>query len=77
MTKGEFKTIDQVWDAIESGQEVFWSNESYHLTVEDAQDYNPDFTKRNGKVLRVTCISNYFGSLLCENELSNLFIKVV
>lgn len=77
-----FKTIEQVWDAIDRGETVYWSNKSYALTIEDSelawrkkQGFKIPFSNRNGKCLRVTCTSNYFGSLLEPKELSNLFTE--
>lgn len=74
-----YNNITEIWDAIDKGSEVFWGNDSYHITVEDCYPDNEyqknHFTNRHGKVLRVTCISNYFGSLLTPDEIPNLFSK--
>lgn len=71
----EFKTIKDVWTAIDQGKEVFWGNTSYHITIEDAYPTYKGPALRGGKILRVTCISNYFGSALCESEVTSLFTK--
>lgn len=39
------------------------------------QRFEVPFSNRDGKSLRVTCVSNYFGSLLSEADLNQLFIK--
>lgn len=70
----QFKTIEQVWNAIEQGQTVYWVNESYKLTIETALLEN-HFSNKNGKCLRVTYISNWFGSILDKSELPKLFTK--
>jgi hypothetical protein len=70
-----FNTFDDVWNALDAGQTVYWYNTSYKITIEPCQKTTNRETERNGKVLRVTCVSNYFGSLLKECELSNLFIE--
>lgn len=70
-----YKTIEQVWNDIEKGIEIFWGNESYHLTLVPSGPNNTQYTNKNGQLLRVTCISNYFGSLLNESELNALFSK--
>lgn len=81
-----FKNIKQVWAAIDAGKTVCWVNDSYILTVEDNNAEMQNWRERNGfqripfsgrgdKTLRVTCAANYFGSLLQESELSNLYIK--
>lgn len=70
------KTIQEVWQAIMNGKPVYWHHEGYRITLVDARgDYQEKhFTYRNGFVLRVTCTSNWFGSLLEESELGNLFV---
>lgn len=75
MKQGEFKIVAQVWAALDRGEEVFWQNNLYHITVEDWHPRNSDYTKRKGKCLRVTCKSNYFGSLLYPEEIKNLFTE--
>jgi hypothetical protein len=77
-----FKTIDQVWNALDQGLTVCWASKAYEITIESSeiewrqrQNFAIPFSNRDGKCLRVTCVSNWFGSLLCENELSNLFLK--
>lgn len=79
---GQFKSLDQVWAAIDAGKTVYWSNKAYALTVEDSmlqwrQDngFEVPFSNRDGKCLRVTRISNYFGSLLLEFEIKKLFTE--
>jgi hypothetical protein len=80
MTK--FKNLNEVWAAIDSGKTVYYGSEGYKLTVEDTgvewykrQGLDIPFTNRDGKCLRATCIENWFGSLLLENEIGKLFIK--
>ena len=75
-----FKDINEVWNAIESGQDVYWSNQSYKLTIEpvnrewrQAQGFAIPFSAKGEFCLRVTCISNWFGSLLLEDEIKALF----
>lgn len=81
--RNQFNTISEVWEAINQGKTVYWSNKAYKLTIEDNNAFPAEFVARMGwdkhftmqdnKLLRVTCISNWFGSLLTENELSKLF----
>lgn len=81
--KNQFKTIEQVWTALDQGQTVYWSSKAYKLTIEDArigtiecrEYWLNHHTFRNGKVLRKTCISNWFGSLLDANDLNRLFTE--
>lgn len=78
-----FKTIQDVWSAVDKGLPVYWSNDAYQLTIEDAKVGTSEcreywlnhFTFRDGKLLRVTCTSNWFGSLLNESDLSRLYTK--
>lgn len=69
-----FNSINQVWDAIGQGKTVYWVNTSYALTVEPHFDQiSPKAFIRDNKFLRVTCTSNYFGSILIEKEINQLF----
>lgn len=78
----QFKSIDEVWSALDAGQTVYWGNESYKVYIEP--DYLPQvtavhkgrkFSARNGQLLSVRCISNYFGSIITPQCLGNLFTK--
>lgn len=80
INKSEFKTIAQVWEAIDIGITVYWANESYELTIEPmnleyrlSQGWAPLFSARGDKSLRVTCMNNWFGCTLIECQLSELF----
>jgi len=79
---GQFKSLKQVWAAIDAGKTIYWTNKAYALTVEDSmlqwrqeQGFKVPFSNRDGKCLRVTCVSNYFGSLLLESDIKKLFTK--
>ena len=82
MNNGEIKTVEQVWDLIDQGKTVYWNSEAYKVYVE----YNPQSSPyhnsearrpvtKDESMLTVRCISNYFGSVLNLNELSQLFTK--
>lgn len=63
-------TIEKIWKAIEQGKTVIWSSEAYevHPVLSNGTKYSKPSEK--GKyALRVTCISNWFGSLLHEEEI--------
>jgi hypothetical protein len=72
-------TIEQIWENVLQNKEVNWSNSSYKITKEPIYDDNQyqlnHFTRRGKFVLRVTCKSNYFGSLLEKTDLNNCFIR--
>lgn len=69
--------IEEIHEALESGKTVNWGNSLYELHYVDASEENkyakPTF--KNGKAIRITCITNYFGSLLSESEFNKCFIK--
>ncbi len=76
----QFKTIEDVWAAVDKGETVYWSNTAYKVYVEP--DNSPETTKiyaprkyveRNGKLLSIRCIENYFGGIIGRDELSKLF----
>lgn len=61
----KYKTIEQVWAAIDAGKTVYWSNTSYKLTIEETNHewrkrcgFETPYSNRDDKCLRVTCISN-------------------
>jgi hypothetical protein len=70
-------TIQEIHEALESGKTVNWVNGLYELHYVNASEENeyakPTF--KNGKAIRVTCVTNYFGSLLREEEFHKCFIK--
>jgi hypothetical protein len=74
--------IEQVWEAVESGKTVYWHNKSYKVYIQEVTQNSfvteyqtKHHTFKNGKVLSVRCISNYFGGLMDEKELSSLFVE--
>jgi hypothetical protein len=72
----QFKTISEVWAAIDSGKPVYWGNKGYRvLPVDHDNENSPTFTLKNGKLLRVTFTANWFGSLLQPSELGQLFTE--
>lgn len=78
----QFHNIEQVWKAIDESKTIYWANKAYKLTVESSaldwrqeNGYSIPFSNKDGLCLRVTCISNYFGSLLCEDDLGSLFVE--
>lgn len=73
MLMRRFENLEEVWRAVESGQEVFCENLAYHITVESDFPQANKWTLRDGKLLRVTCKSNYFGALLTQEQIRDLF----
>ena len=71
------RSIKDVWDNIMAGRTVYWGNEAYRITLIDAiGDYQANHcTSKNGLVLRVTCTSNWFGSLLEPAQLKDCYTK--
>jgi hypothetical protein len=80
--KSQFKNVDQVWEAINQGETVYWKNKAYKIYVEENSKngffYSSEarqFSTRNEQMLSVRCIENYFGSVLSPNEISELFVE--
>lgn len=78
----QFRTIAEVWEAVDAGKRVYWSNDAYALTVEpvnrewrERNGFEIPFSAKGAVCLRVTCLSNWFGSLLIETELGALYTK--
>lgn len=79
--KYEFKTIQDVWAAVDAGLTVYWTSTSNKVfvvdNVGDEKQKNVPcrlYSARNGKILDVRCISNYFGSVISPEFLSGLFV---
>lgn len=71
-------TVTEIWKALLDGKRVEWVHSGYSIKIIDAYPNNEyqkqHFTNRNGKLLRVTCDANWFGSLLEESELNNCYV---
>lgn len=71
----KYKSLDEIRTDLDKGIEIFWSNESYHLHYVEAREHSTPFSVKDGKAIRVTCKSNYFGSLIEANEIPVCFSK--
>ena len=68
-----YKTLKQIHDDLEKGIEIFWSNTRYKVHYVDFEPNLNQYSLKNNKVIRVSCIDNYFGSLISESEISACF----
>ena len=70
-------TLQEIYSAIDSGKTVHWENSLYEVHPVDAEPDNKyaAVSYREGKALRITCTSNYFGSLITERCFEKCFIK--
>jgi hypothetical protein len=69
-----YTSIEEIYKDLNKGIKVYWSNESYQVFIED--DPCPEknmFSHNKGKMLRVTCVSNWFGSRITETDILNCF----
>lgn len=69
-----FTTIDDVWKVIDANEKVYWTNDLYALTIENTS-FKDTPSYREGLALRVTCLSNGFGSFLDISDLPRLYVK--
>jgi DNA-binding CsgD family transcriptional regulator len=81
-----FKTIDDVWNAVNKGMTVYWCTKAYKVFVEsnpkqyqgcENQFYNSparQYSTRGEKMLAVRCIENHFGGVISESNLGSLFV---
>ena len=71
--------IDRIWELLNKNVDVFWSNDNYKIyrstLLRDNEFQANHFSTRNGEILSIRCISNYFGEVIDEKELDSLFIK--
>jgi hypothetical protein len=70
-------TKDEIWAAIDSGQEVNWENSLYYVHPVKAEPDNEyaDVSRRGDEALRITCKQNYFGSLATERCFEKCYIN--
>lgn len=74
ITPVKLNTIAEIWDAIDRGTKVYCSSTTYEIIpVDSTLNKYSELSFRDGKALRVTCVSNYFGSLIGERDLSHCF----
>jgi len=74
--------IGQIWAALDKGLVVNYGNTSYKIYIEkvcttsgSTRDYQSvHFSVRNGELLSIRCISNYFDGLINESQLAECFI---
>ena len=68
-------SIKEIHTELENGKTVNWENSLYELKYVDCEESNPygKFSFKNGKAIRITCISNWFGSLMTENDLKKCY----
>ena len=76
-TRGPQMSIDQIHEALAQDQKVNWMNSLYELAYVKCEESNKygKASYKNGKAIRVFCVSNYFGSLLAASDLDKCFIK--
>jgi hypothetical protein len=80
--KQQFSTVEQIHGALDQGLTVYWTNTAYkvyrtadampHIT---AKHEGRQFSLRNGMLLEVRCIENYFGGILNPSDVSALFVQ--
>lgn len=81
----KYNTIDEVWQDLEQGKTIFWTNEAYKVYIQDARthecagnDFDKNhFTFKNGKVLDVRYIQTFWGARMDQSDLLDLFSKEV
>ena len=68
-------TIKEIWGAIEQGKKVNWSNSLYIVEpIEFEKNKYSALSYKDGHALRITCRTNYFGGLIAESELKDVYI---
>ena len=84
--KKYLNNVEEIWKNIQAGRTVYWSSSAYRLTlceVRPVEGFNEQtaayqethHTYKNNFVLRVTCTSNWFGSLLEPSEIEKCYTK--
>ena len=69
-------TIEEIHRALSEGKTIHWVNKLYYLHYVSCESDNESakLSYIDGKGIRVTCLSNYFGSLITEGCLSKCYI---
>ncbi len=73
MKKQKFKSLEEIKAALLNGEEVYWSSALYEVHFVDNVDTHNQYSRTNDKLIRVSCVTNYFGSLLQESEINSCF----
>lgn len=69
-------SVDEIHELIKRGETVYWENDSYKFYREPVNcAYQAShFSTREGYVLSIRCISNYFGGVADATELSGAWV---
>lgn len=74
--KYRFKTLAEIWAAIDAGRTVYWHSPTYQVLPEpDSVPHKHLYSERDGIMLRVTCLSNWFGSRLEATEIGSCYVE--
>jgi hypothetical protein len=70
--------ITTIWKHLKAGRKVYWCHEGYQVLMVPYDLGLNKYSKlslRDKQALRVTCMDNYFGSLICESDLPKCFAE--
>ncbi len=71
-------TVTEIYDTILSGQKVFWGHEGYQVLITQAHkgcEYQANHHSNvNGLLLEIRYLANWFGGLIDEEELSDVYV---
>ncbi len=74
----KYNDISEVWKDFSMGRTIYWKSKAYKLYASTADcDYqNNHFTNKDGQVLSIRCIENYFGGLMDIMAMDSLYFEI-
>lgn len=74
----KYNDISEIWKDFSMGRTIYWKSKAYKLYASTANcDYQNDhFTNKDGQVLSIRCIENYFGGLMDIMEMDSLYLEI-
>lgn len=69
------KTLSDIHKALDSNKEVFWGHSGYKVHYIPNRPELLQYSEHDGKLIRISYVETYFGSLIQESEVTNCFIK--
>lgn len=72
--KQYYKSLDEIRQDLDLGVYVYWVNSAYQAIYE--ADHRPDWKRysSDGKnVISIRCMSNWFGSIIEQNEVTKCY----
>ena len=73
MKKIHMQSLAEIQSRLQNNEKLYWSNALYEVHFVPNVDTHNQYTRTNNNLIRVSCVTNYFGSLLDASEVLSCF----